>query len=444
MTNLPEPLQPADVDMRGMDFMPFKIEQLRRSRAMALATSEAAAGFSMFLLWLESWWETPAGSLEDDELLLASAARCSRDDWKKRKPIALYGWVLCDDGRWYHPTICEIAWEVWTDRLKHRWQKECDRITKANKKAIADAQAEGMGRQAELKALPSREAFIRTAFPASAAKLFAPAATPTPAPSKAPAGVPAATNTAPDAGIFDQKGGAFGRKPPDFLATPPPFPAETALKDKGKDKIIPPTPLGGEAARSPEAGLDWQRADDFAEFMAAVDQPDAPTETCWRAWLDMLAGPRPLPERRLMLAMIAAWRQHCGQQAAKARRYRPLGPARLIREGVLWNFADKANRLVADQASMMMIDLAETERAARAREAWSDLYQPALAVAGSETMFNAWFGRAWPERDGDKLVIWTRSLAVRNWMRDKFAAGLAKRLACAVEVQQFFGEGAKA
>lgn len=428
---LPSPLIPADVDLTGMKYMPLYIERLRRSRANVLAASEPAAGFSMRLLWEESWWSVPAGSLEDDELTLAGAARCSRADWKQRKPVALYGWVLCSDGRYYHPVICEIAWETWQERLKARWHLDCDRIKKANKRAIEDAQRPGQTRQhAETKPIPSFEAWATDTYPASAERLFAAAATPVPAPASSPSA----------AGFSAGQRGAVRQKPPDVQRTCGGCPPETALKDKGKDKNIPPTPLGGEAAENLQTGKEWQRGADFAAFMLAVGQPDAPTATCWRAWLEVV---RDLPERRLLLAQVAAWRKHCAQHAAGKPRYRPLGPARLLREGTLANFSGEAEALLSNQAASIVIEMAEAERMQRAHDAWGDMAPAIIAIARGEAAFVSWFGDAWPEWDGAKLVIQTPRAFCREWIRNHFLQSIAERLRCEVEVRQAFGEKGK-
>ena len=54
--------------------------------------------------------------------------------WKKVKGGALHGWLKCSDGRLYHPTVAEKANEAWQSKLRHAWEKACDRIRKENKK----------------------------------------------------------------------------------------------------------------------------------------------------------------------------------------------------------------------------------------------------------------------------------------------------------------------
>jgi hypothetical protein len=60
-------------------------------------------------LWLKSWDQMPAGSLPDDDIELCRLAELARDlkTWKKLRAGAMRGWVLCSDGRLYHPVVAE-------------------------------------------------------------------------------------------------------------------------------------------------------------------------------------------------------------------------------------------------------------------------------------------------------------------------------------------------
>jgi hypothetical protein len=40
--------------------------------------------------------------------------------WKKHRAGALHGFVLCEDGRLYHPVIAEVANEAWDRKLRQR------------------------------------------------------------------------------------------------------------------------------------------------------------------------------------------------------------------------------------------------------------------------------------------------------------------------------------
>jgi uncharacterized protein YdaU (DUF1376 family) len=70
-------------------------------------------------LWGRAWQQTPAGSLpNDDRLLAAFSGAGSR--WKKVRTVALRGFVECSDGRLYHKTLCEDVNAAWAKRLKFR------------------------------------------------------------------------------------------------------------------------------------------------------------------------------------------------------------------------------------------------------------------------------------------------------------------------------------
>jgi hypothetical protein len=118
--DLPPPLTPADCDLRGLKFMPLDVRRLRDSDLVA---SVSAEGFRCaVLLWCAAWEQVPAASLPDDDRMLAQLAGFGRfvDQWRAIREEALYGFVLCSDGRWHHPVIAEKAAEAWTSRQRQR------------------------------------------------------------------------------------------------------------------------------------------------------------------------------------------------------------------------------------------------------------------------------------------------------------------------------------
>jgi hypothetical protein len=127
MTELPEPLTPADCDLQDFTFMPVDIIRLFGSRFHAIASDgEWRAGLT---LWLKSFHQVPAASIPDDDIELARLAELGRDvkTWRKLREVALYGWVKCADGRLYHPTVAEKALEAWKRKEFYR-----ERSKKAN------------------------------------------------------------------------------------------------------------------------------------------------------------------------------------------------------------------------------------------------------------------------------------------------------------------------
>jgi uncharacterized protein YdaU (DUF1376 family) len=102
--------------------MPMDVVRLLDSDLFALATGDEFK--AALALWCKAWLQVPAASVPDDDRVLAHLSGAG-SRWKKIKPMALRGWVKCDDGRHYHPVVAEKAAEAW----KHR-QAQRDRANK--------------------------------------------------------------------------------------------------------------------------------------------------------------------------------------------------------------------------------------------------------------------------------------------------------------------------
>ena len=138
----PAPMVPAEVDLSDFKFMPLEVARLRRSKAWLICKRRPELAFYMLNLWAASWHERPAGSLEDDDDVLADAAMCPPERWAEVKADALRGWVKCSDGRLYHPVVAEKVAESWHGKLLKRWANECDRIRKENRRREESGQDE--------------------------------------------------------------------------------------------------------------------------------------------------------------------------------------------------------------------------------------------------------------------------------------------------------------
>ncbi|GJE43290.1 HNH endonuclease [Methylobacterium soli] len=131
-----EPLVPPQVDLRDFAFMPLDVSRLRVS---AIVDSISGEEFrAAILLWCASWHQVPAGSLPDDPRQLSKFAGYGRvvAEWEKVAEGALYGWVKCSDGRWYHPVIAEKAIEAWEKKSEYT-ERSAARTERA--KAAAEA-----------------------------------------------------------------------------------------------------------------------------------------------------------------------------------------------------------------------------------------------------------------------------------------------------------------
>lgn len=130
----PIPMVSAEIDLTDFKFMPLEVARLRRSKAWLICKRRPELAFYMLNLWSISWHERPAGSLEDDDDVLADAAMCPPERWAEVKADALRGWVKCSDGRLYHSVVAEKVAESWHGKLLKRWSNECDRLRKENRR----------------------------------------------------------------------------------------------------------------------------------------------------------------------------------------------------------------------------------------------------------------------------------------------------------------------
>lgn len=130
MTIKPDPPISADVDLRGMAFMPLDVNRLRDSDLAIEATGEEFRAAVM--LWCASWNQVPAGSLPNSDTALAAYAGFGRDikGWKKVKAGALRGFVECSDDRLYHSVVTEKAMDAWAERVEYREVKENEKARK--------------------------------------------------------------------------------------------------------------------------------------------------------------------------------------------------------------------------------------------------------------------------------------------------------------------------
>jgi hypothetical protein len=131
LSDLPEPLTPADCDLRGLQFMPMDTIRVVDSDLFAMSTGEEFK--SAFALWCKAWQQVPAGSLPDDDRVLAFLSGAG-PRWKKVKAVALRNWIKCSDGRLYHPVVSEKAMEALPMRLEYNEKKTGEAERKARER----------------------------------------------------------------------------------------------------------------------------------------------------------------------------------------------------------------------------------------------------------------------------------------------------------------------
>ena len=131
------PLTPADCDLQDFAFMPLDVARLRDSDLSANETPEAC--WAAVLLWAASWHQVPAASIPNSDTWIAKQAGYAQrgkiaKEWTAVRPGALRGWVLCADGRLYHPVVAEKAVEAWKSKVEQRYRTEVSRVKKHNQR----------------------------------------------------------------------------------------------------------------------------------------------------------------------------------------------------------------------------------------------------------------------------------------------------------------------
>jgi hypothetical protein len=112
MTDVPPPI-PFDADLRHMPSYMIDVQSLLGSDLAAFG--DPAANWYAVLTWCAALHQIPAGSLPDDDAILAWLVRLGRDvrTWKKfRAKGALRGWVKHSDGRLYHPVVTKKVMDL--------------------------------------------------------------------------------------------------------------------------------------------------------------------------------------------------------------------------------------------------------------------------------------------------------------------------------------------
>lgn len=127
-----EPMTPAECDLRDYVWMPLDCNRLLTSETWLLGTAEQKV--AALTLWMKSWHQVPSGSLPNNDRMLASLSEAG-GRWAKVKKHALRGWVLCTDGRLYHPVVSEKAKESWQHKLAQKARTEAARAAKAARKS---------------------------------------------------------------------------------------------------------------------------------------------------------------------------------------------------------------------------------------------------------------------------------------------------------------------
>lgn len=120
----PEPLVPSDVDLNDFSFMPLEVRRLLTSETWVEAADDPKVGHALISLWAECWHQRPAGSLPNNERVLAHFAMCTPDEWQRVRGAVMASWILCSDNLYYHPIVCEKVLESWQKKEEYREYSE--------------------------------------------------------------------------------------------------------------------------------------------------------------------------------------------------------------------------------------------------------------------------------------------------------------------------------
>jgi hypothetical protein len=124
---LPEPPYPGDVLARGWRFE-IDIARVKQSDTWMKARKTPDMRNHMLRIWMESWVQTPAGSLPNDDELIAAAIDMDERLFNAHRDTLMRGWYQATDGRLYHQVLTELV-------EKMRDGRKADRERKAAKAA---------------------------------------------------------------------------------------------------------------------------------------------------------------------------------------------------------------------------------------------------------------------------------------------------------------------
>lgn len=122
---------PADTRAKGWRFE-LDHERIESSTTWALAPADLRPW--LLMLWMTAWKQTPCGSLESDESVIAARIGMPAKAWAKHRVVLMRGWRLADDGRLYHGVLTELVVE-----MMGRRRSESDRKARQRGAVLPDS-----------------------------------------------------------------------------------------------------------------------------------------------------------------------------------------------------------------------------------------------------------------------------------------------------------------
>ncbi len=109
------PPYPPDTRAKGWRFE-IDYEKIEQSDTWTLAPPEVRPW--LLMLWMTSWKQTPCGSLDNSDALIAARIGMSAKLFSKHRDILMRGWKRASDGRLYHDTITNRVLAMLEKRAK--------------------------------------------------------------------------------------------------------------------------------------------------------------------------------------------------------------------------------------------------------------------------------------------------------------------------------------
>ncbi len=128
----PAPLVPADTDLRRYLWFPLPVAEITRG-AWWLNATPSAKGV-MLTLMCEAWHQIPAASLPSDRRSLTRLGHVPSKTGRVMAEI-MSEWVMCSDGRLYHPMLAESAISILDNTKKMTQKTAAGRAKLAEKRA---------------------------------------------------------------------------------------------------------------------------------------------------------------------------------------------------------------------------------------------------------------------------------------------------------------------
>lgn len=117
-SEVPDPPYPADTRTSGWHFR-LDCHRVLQSNtwALAIASQWPEARPWLLMMWFVSWQELPAGSLPNDDQIIAAKLGMSDEMFAGHRSILMRGWYRATDGRLYNKTIAELVLDVISYRV---------------------------------------------------------------------------------------------------------------------------------------------------------------------------------------------------------------------------------------------------------------------------------------------------------------------------------------